>query len=157
MPTKKSTSKSKSTSVKKTAVKTKKKAVPKKAAKKMQAKSRKASSKNRSAVKSRSKSVKSKNETKKTEVKKIPDKKGEELFILSMDDRKREANKTTKGLPVINLEELTAEKATPVALMKESEKHLVTVGSRVSFYIGIFFGALVVNVFILSLLAIFSV
>jgi len=118
--------------------------------------------KKKPAVKKK-KAVVKKTTRKKAALKKktAPKRKPGELFILSMGDENSKAQKDEakkkKPLPVIDLDQLTTNQAKSVALMKESEKHLVTTGARISFYLGAFFGAVAINVFLLTLLTVFSI
>lgn len=151
MPAKKPTQKIKKSTAKRTKTKSAKKTVKKK---KPSAKARKTVKKPKTRKKPATKSA-VRASKKKSEERKDEDK----LFILSADKKKTPVKAklpVKQELPVIDLEKLAASKAKSVALIKEPEKHLVAVSSRVSFYLGIFFGAVVVNVFIVSLIAMFS-
>lgn len=151
MPAKKSTQKTKKPTAKRTKTKSVKKTVKKK---KPSAKARKTVKKPKARKKPAKKS------TVRASKKKSEEKKDEEKpFILNVEEKKTPVKAklpAKQELPVIDLEKLAASKAKSVALIKEPEKHLVAVSSRVSFYLGVFFGAVVVNVFIVSLIAVFS-
>lgn len=154
-------SKSKTASGKKSAGKEKASVKPKPKTKKTASKKKPAKSKTatkKPAAKKKSAVAAKKKQSGEKTLKQAAVKKEEPLFMLNLAEKAKEkaGSKSSTSIPVIDLEKLTVEKEKSVAVIKEPEKHLVATGSRVSFYLGVFFGAIVVNVFVLTLLAVFS-
>ena len=166
------TTKKKTSSTNKSTKRTKKKPITKKissAKKKVStSKKKKSSAKKKSPAKARVVKKPAKKSTKKkTTIKKsknsIP---ADRLFVMTMNETESETNlhvfpdcrTLINQLPVVDLDKLHQNDPMPSLEEKEEEIEVVHVAmrSRVAFYLGIFLGAIVVNVFLVTILAVMS-
>lgn len=158
MPAQKTTQK-KSSSRRKTAK-------PKMTAKKKSA--AKPAAKKKSAAKPRTSKVKTVKKTSaskpiKVKVRKTSSgKKKDRLFVMSMNEAKKASSSKSKSIipeiPVLDLDNLNGVKTETITVSHFNDlgQEAVHSHTRITFYLGVFFGAVVVNIFIVSLLALFS-
>lgn len=153
----------KTSTTKKTSAAKKKKTTAKRSVAKKPATKKKTVARKKPVAKKKTK----KKAVKKTVVRKPASSKKDDMFVLSMNEGaperaihiSPETRTMLNHLPVIDLDKLHVE---PAMEVEEIEAHQVgnqtiLVRSRVAFYLGVFFGAIVVNAFIVTILAIFSV